>query len=120
MRLLSATQLCLLFFWAFFMFHPPLATLLVLAGDEIDAARFGELSTRVQSRLPEEIDLLAFHPTRLDSGPFCSPDSEDAAHYTVRSPFATLQLLRRSDLTSARAEFAARHPASRLPGVLLL
>ena len=44
------------------------------------------------------VDLLAFHRRRLDLGPGCHADTADAAHFTVRSPYPTLQLLMVSDL----------------------
>jgi hypothetical protein len=45
------------------------------------------------------VDLLAFHRRRLDSGPGCRPtDPGDAAHFSARAPYPTLQLLVVADL----------------------
>ena len=94
-------------------------TILIVVDADIEPpAAFGRIATRVQARLAStDIDLLAFHPSRLDNGPGCVADPEDAAHYSVRSPLPTLQLLRRSDLASTRDEWKAVHN-SPLPGAL--
>lgn len=61
------------------------------------------------------IEMLAFHPWREDRGPGCSSRPLDAGHYSTRAPFPTIQLLRLSDLESARADWAERHGG---PGAL--
>ncbi|KAJ1471591.1 hypothetical protein T484DRAFT_1977315 [Baffinella frigidus] len=68
-------------------------------------------------------ELLAFHPNRADTGPGCSDAASDAAHYSVRSPYPTLQLLRQADLVRAREQWAAGEEGRRaveagLPGAL--
>lgn len=63
------------------------------------------------------IDLLAFHPDRVDRGPGCSGDPRDPGHFSTRSPFPLLQLLRAADLAAARSQWAARHGG---PGALSL
>eukprot|EP00277_Geminigera_cryophila_P025521 CAMPEP_0179473034 /NCGR_PEP_ID=MMETSP0799-20121207/52879_1 /TAXON_ID=46947 /ORGANISM="Geminigera cryophila, Strain CCMP2564" /LENGTH=244 /DNA_ID=CAMNT_0021281471 /DNA_START=180 /DNA_END=911 /DNA_ORIENTATION=+ len=54
---------------------------------------------------PQRMDLLAFHRRRVDEGPGTSPDFDDAAHFSVRSPYPTLQLLREKDLVWARSQW---------------
>ena len=109
---------------------PRPTTLIVFADADADAgadaslhdpAAFAALYRRAISSMdPDEgVDVLAFHPLRLDSGPGCSTDPDDAAHFSVRSPLPTLQLLRRDDLEIARSEWCAAH-RSRLPGALQL
>ena len=93
-------------------------TLIVLEAD-LDVASFAA-ATR-GCRLPSGIELLAFHPDRLDVGPGCSKDPLDAAHYSVRSPLPTLQLLRTTDVEHAREDFRARSTESpAMPGALPL
>lgn len=93
-------------------------TLIVVDADVEPPAAFGQIATLAQARLAStDIDLLAFHPSRLDTGPGCVADPEDAAHFSVRSPLPTLQLLKRSDLASTRDEWKAVHN-SPLPGAL--
>lgn len=107
---------------------PFATTLLVLPGRSKDAydvgaydfgAIFGQAAASVSGGT---IKLLAFHPERLDGGPGCSSDPDDAAHFSVRSPLPTVQLLRERDLSHARAEWEsweAKQPASagrRYPG----
>eukprot|EP00802_Teleaulax_amphioxeia_P009272 Tamp_09288.p6 GENE.Tamp_09288~~Tamp_09288.p6 ORF type:complete len:110 (+),score=16.13 Tamp_09288:339-668(+) len=64
------------------------------------------LVRHVQALLDEEahaqrVDLLAFHRWRNDQGPGTSKDPDDAAHFSVRSPYPTLQLLKDKDLRLA-------------------
>lgn len=61
----------------------------------------------LQSQGGGSVDLLAFHKHRVDVGPGCRPDPADPAHYSVRSPHPTLQLLLQKDLSSARAAWAS-------------
>jgi hypothetical protein len=64
--------------------------------------------------------LLAFHPQRVDRGPGCFPDDADeAGHFTVRSPWPTLQLLRSVDVDNARAEWAERRGGPGAWGLLV-
>lgn len=109
-----------------------LSTTLVVYLDDAaqdDAAVFARFSTAAQPQLGSGIDLLAFHPSRHDSGPGCSEDLDDAGHFSVRSPLPTCQLLRSFELQNARARYSAglvagsraalaRHPGS--PGALSL
>ena len=89
-----------------------------------DLAGFARLTRRIQRRLrvvAPEIDVLAFHPLRCDSGPGCSNSPADAGHFSVRAPLPTLQLLRHAELDAARAQWSGtpagrRHPD--LPGAL--
>ena len=57
-------------------------------------------SQRALSLHYDGIDILAFHRRRLDNGPGCL-GADDAAHFSVRSPYPTLQLLMVQDLVSA-------------------
>ena len=92
-------------------------TLLVVDAD-VAVADFAHVARNIQERLlSTDVDVLAFHPTRMDSGPGCTDDPNDAAHYAVRSPLPTLQLLRRGDLTRARGDWKKSHD-SPLPGAL--
>uniref|UniRef100_A0A7S2MCC0 Uncharacterized protein n=1 Tax=Haptolina brevifila TaxID=156173 RepID=A0A7S2MCC0_9EUKA len=98
-------------------------TLIVLnASAALDCTAFAKLCTDTARELAvnePEIDLLGFHPSRVDTGPGCLRNAEDAAHYSVRAPFPTMQLLRRADLDAARCEYAMAH-RSELPGALEL
>ena len=58
---------------------------------------------------PGRIDLLAFHRWRVDEGPGTTHDTEDAAHFSVRSPYPTLQLLLGKDLLWARRQWQEKH-----------
>jgi hypothetical protein len=58
---------------------------------------------------PGRIDLLAFHRWRVDEGPGTTHDIEDAAHFSVRSPYPTLQLLLGEDLLWARRQWQEKH-----------
>jgi len=70
------------------------------------------------------VDLLAFHRWRVDEGPGTSSDPEDAAHFSVRSPYPTLQLLSEGDLHWARSKWQQRQGrrtdgrGKHLPGAL--
>lgn len=57
------------------------------------------------SGVDHAVDLLAFHRWRVDEGPGTSSDPEDAAHFSVRSPYPTLQLLSECDLHWARSQW---------------
>ena len=110
----------------------PLSTTLIVFLEEslAEPASFGRLYREARRQVRSDIDLLAFHPTRVDSGPGCVTDNaSDAGHYSVRSPLPTLQLLRTEDLVASRRHFEAhavpgaavaraRHP--RAPGALAL
>jgi hypothetical protein len=86
---------------------PFATTLLVLSGRCVDAHAFGAIFGQAAASVAGgDIKLLAFHPERLDEGPGCSSDPADAAHFSVRSPLPTVQLLRDCDLSRARAEWA--------------
>lgn len=98
-------------------------TLLVLDDRmaQSDVAHFAGLCRQASvlaARAAPSVDLLGFHPARIDRGPGCSANAEDAAHYSVRSPLPTVQLLRRADLDAARRDYAARRSPSALPGAL--
>ena len=98
----------------------PPPTILVVCDTDCPVADFAKISNRATRRVSElQLDVLAFHPDRIDTGPGCSTDPSDAAHYTVKSPLPTIQLLRQSDLRSARADYASRHDST-LPGALEL
>lgn len=101
----------------------PRATTLLVLDDSVtqpSLADFGHTcSAVVHNTASEGIDVLGFHPQRIDTGPGCSNDPEDAAHYSVRSPMPLLQLSRRDDLDSARRDWQATH-SSPLPGALEL
>ena len=102
-------------------------TLIVLdsaTSSELDVTTFARLCTRAATSAddiaPGMIDLLGFHPSRVDIGPGCVPgDVNEAAHFSVRSPLPTMQLLRRADIACARDEWAACNGSS-LPGALAL
>ena len=98
-------------------------TLCVLNDQSLELSNFAaHYNTLDLGELP--VDILAFHPQRLDEGPGCSSDPDDAAHYSVRSPFPLYQLLRQDDLAGARDEYAARQRqfarGTPLPGALAL
>mmetsp|Transcript_2714 Transcript_2714/g.5777 ORF Transcript_2714/g.5777 Transcript_2714/m.5777 type:complete len:227 (-) Transcript_2714:125-805(-) len=83
---------------------------------------FSRLCAQIIRRVAQahpEVDIIAFHPLRLDSGPGCSLAADDPAHFSVRSLLPTIQLLRRDELNQARFEWAATHK-SPLPGALSL
>jgi hypothetical protein len=57
-----------------------------------DCGEFPRLVRRVQDGLnsepvPDRVDLLAFHRYRNDEGPGTREDVDDAAHFSVRSPY---------------------------------
>jgi len=93
-------------------------------GMKASCGTFPELARRCHSELKGTgVDMLAFHRYRTDSGPGCSDDVNDAAHFTVRSPYPTLQLLLQKDLEHARSQWAdtdegRRSVARGLPGAL--
>lgn len=73
---------------------------------------FAELWTSVEVDLRQQFPnvlLLAFHPDRLDSGPGCSPDPNDAGHFSVRAPCPVLQLLSRVEVEEARQSWELRY-----------
>lgn len=73
------------------------------------ASLWNAVQTDLESHFPGALVLLAFHPRRVDSGPDCFPeDADEAGHFTVRSPWPTLQVLRSVDVDIARAEWAQR------------
>lgn len=98
-------------------------TLLVLnASAARDVAFFAGLCRQASALTAEaapSVDLLGFHPARIDTGPGCSANPDDAAHYSVRSPLPTVQLLRQDDLDAARRDYAVRR-SSALAGALEL
>ena len=102
----------------------PLVTTLIVLDTDLDISSFAAATSKASTALPPGLELLAFHPHRLDVGPGCSTDFFDAAHFSVRSPLPTLQLLRSADVERARAEFfagaSARVNARAMPGALSL
>jgi hypothetical protein len=89
-----------------------------------DVAAFARLwqavETSVEARAPGDLVLLAFHPQRVDHGPGCLPDIEsDAGHFSVRSPWPTLQLLRAIDVDDARREWSHKHGGRGAFGLLV-
>ena len=106
-------------------FFPP--TSLVVVTDEdmaSDVGAFANFCQRAQRRVKRssaggDVALLGFHPDRLDRGPGCRPsDASDAGHFSVRSPYPTVQVLLESDLVLAREEWAAKRPDDEFPGAL--
>ena len=94
-------------------------TSLVVVEDEslvCDVGAFASFCRHAQRRVARgsaggEVALLGFHPERLDRGPGCRPsDPSDAGHFSVRSPYPTVQVLLESDLVIAREQWAARRP----------
>ena len=89
-------------------------TLLVFNDPALDDIKcFATLCRRAKRRIDrtseEPVALLGFHPARIDSGPGCNDrDVSDAGHYSVRSPFPLLQVLREVDLERARKQWAAQ------------
>ena len=84
------------------------------------AALWNAVQTDLDRHAPGALVLLAFHPRRVDSGPGCIPDdADDAGHFTVRSPYPTLQLLRSVDVDDARAEWAQRRGGPGAWGLLV-
>ena len=92
-----------------------------------DVGEFAALCRRAQQRVAQladadgEIVLLGFHPDRLDVGPGCSTVASDAAHFTVRSPHPTLQVLRAADVATAREQWRQSHDdgtPGKTPGAL--
>ena len=95
-------------------------TLLVVGGSGCGVSDFAAAcNAAAVSMSALDMDILAFHPDRVDTGPGCHPDPDDAAHYSVRSPHPTLQLLRKESVRGARAEWN-RARDSKLPGALEL
>ena len=96
--------------------------LIVLSGSaaQPSVAAFGHTCTHVaKHQALDGLDLLGFHPQRIDTGPGCSADPEDAAHFSVRSPLPLIQLLRQDELMRVRRAWKATHRSS-LPGALEL
>ena len=95
-------------------------TLLVVGGSGCGVSDFAAACNAAAGSMSAlEMDVLAFHPDRVDTGPGCHSDPDDAAHYSVRSPHPTLQLLRKESVRRARAEWN-RARDSKLPGALEL
>lgn len=101
---------------------PFATTLLVLPERGLDAFTFGRIFCESESAVSEHsswLKLLAFHPERLDTGPGCTTNPMDAAHFSTRSPLPTIQLLREAELSHARAEWESMQPVTariRYPG----
>lgn len=97
-------------------------TSLVVCDDpELDDLReFARFCRRAQRRCgaDDAVALLGFHPLRLDSGPGCSSDAADAGHFSVRSPYPLVQVLREADLAAAREQWASRNANANEPGAL--
>lgn len=92
-------------------------TLVVVDDPELDDIRtFAVFCRRSQKRIrrsaEEGVTLLAFHPRRIDHGPGLTSDPNDAAHYSVRAPFPVVQVLRETDLASARQHWRETRAAA--------
>lgn len=69
--------------------HQRPTTLLLLDSEatQPDAQAFARICARANSRAQSSVphvDLLGFHPARIDTGPGCRVDPADAAHYRYR------------------------------------